>query len=97
MPYCLHISRPTEDPDEDLTPIPLEEWRAAVAVTAGVRLFAGKSHIATLPTTGQVIKVSANEGDGSKAQLRLPLAWILPMHQTEFGRWRPLLLRAWVP
>ena len=63
MPYCLHISRLTEDPDEDLTPIPLEEWRAAVAVTEGVRVFTGKSHIATLPTTGQVIKVSANEGD----------------------------------
>src|SRR5262249_38868999 len=34
---------------------------------------------------------------GSKAQLRLPLAWIPPMHQTHFGRWRSLLLRAWAP
>jgi len=68
-----------------------------VAVTEVDRLFGGRAHVATVPTTGEVIKVSANEGDGSKAQLRLPLAWILPMHQTEFGRWRPLLLRAWVP
>jgi len=113
VPYCLHISRPTEDPDEDLTPIPLEEWRAAVAVTEGVRLFAGKSHIATLPTTGQVIKVSGTRAmpkssfqamidgtlslRGSKAQLRLPFAWIRPMHQTLFGRWGSLLLRAWAP
>ena len=63
MPYCLHICRPTGDPDEDLSPIPLEEWRAAVAVTEGVRLFGGKAHVATVPTTGQVIKISANEGD----------------------------------
>src|SRR5262249_52259130 len=77
VPYCLHICRPTEDPDEDLTPIPLEEWHAAVAVTEGVRLFAGKSHIATLPTTGQVIKVSANEGD---AEVFFP----------SDGRWYPV-------
>jgi hypothetical protein len=63
IPYCLHICRPTEDPNEDPTPIPLEEWRAAVAVTEGVRFFSDKTHVATVPTTGQVIKVSANEGD----------------------------------
>lgn len=63
MAYCLHICRPTKDPDSDPTPIPLEEWRAAVAATEGVRLFSGKAHIATLPTKGQVVKVSANEGD----------------------------------
>jgi len=63
MPYCLHICRPTEDLNEDPTPIALEEWRAAVAVTEGVRLFSDKAHMATVPTTGQVIKVSANEGD----------------------------------
>jgi hypothetical protein len=34
-----------------------------VAVTEGVRLFGGKAHVATVPTTGLVIKVSANEGD----------------------------------
>jgi hypothetical protein len=49
--------------DEDLTPISLEEWRTAVTVTEGVRLFGGKAHVATVPTTGQVIKVSAKEGD----------------------------------
>ena len=63
MAYCLHICRPAKHSDSDPTPIPLEEWRAAVAATEGVRLFTGKAHKATLPTTGQVIKVSANEGD----------------------------------
>src|SRR5262245_55857225 len=37
VPYCLHICRPTEDPDEDPAPVPLEEWRAAVAVIIGTR------------------------------------------------------------
>ena len=62
MPYRLHICRPIGDLDEDLTAIPLEEWRAAVAVTEGVRLFGGRAHVAEAPT-GQIIKVSANEGD----------------------------------
>jgi len=34
-----------------------------VAVTEVDRLFGGKAHVATVPTTGEVIKVSANEGD----------------------------------
>jgi hypothetical protein len=61
--YSLHIRRPTEDPNEDPTPISLEEWRAAVAVTEGVRLFSDKAYTATVPTTGEVIKIIATEGD----------------------------------
>ena len=41
----------------------LLEDAAAVAGTEGVCLFTDKVHIATVPTTGQVITVSANEGD----------------------------------
>jgi len=76
VPYRLHICRPIGDLDEDLTAIPLEEWRAAVAVTEGVRLFGGRAHVAEAPT-GQIIKVSANEGD---AEVFFP----------SDGRWYPV-------
>jgi hypothetical protein len=75
--YCLHICRPGGDADAEPIPIPLEEWRAVVAASEGVRLFAGKAHLTTNPMTGEVIKVSTNEGD---AEVFFPCD----------GRWYPV-------
>jgi hypothetical protein len=63
MPYYLYIERVGDDPDSEPSPIPLEEWRAAVVATKGVRLFAGHAHSATIPSTGDVISIRANAGD----------------------------------
>ena len=112
IPYCLHICRPTEDPNEDPTPIPLEEWRAAVAVTEGVRFFSDKTHVATVPTTGSsrsartramqrsFFRAMVNGTQsfiGTRARLHLTHARIRAVHQTRFGQQRSLLLRAWAP
>jgi hypothetical protein len=43
--------------------IPLEEWRAAVAATPGVRLHAAEFHTLTNPTTNQVLRFKVNDGD----------------------------------
>jgi hypothetical protein len=45
--------------EEEPAPILLEEWRAAVAATEGVRLFAGKVH----GLDGHVLSSPGNEGD----------------------------------
>ena len=47
--------------ENEPVPILLEEWRAAVAATEGVRLFAGKAHILDIAEHG--IRSFANEGD----------------------------------
>lgn len=57
MAYELHIER-----DKDL-PIALSEWREAIEVTDGVRMFAAASHTITNPTTGEVISIGACDGD----------------------------------
>jgi hypothetical protein len=61
MAYDLHIERSkmTGEPE----PIPLAEWRDAVAATDGVRIFAGEVHTFPLPWTKQIIHIPANEGD----------------------------------
>jgi hypothetical protein len=63
MAYALHIERPADDPDAQPIPIPLEEWRAAIAATPGVRLFAAAEHTWTNPASGQVISIPAHDGD----------------------------------
>jgi hypothetical protein len=63
LAYCLYICRTAEDPDADPAPIPLDEWRAAVTTTEGVRLFADKYHIVSNPLTMQTITISARVGD----------------------------------
>ena len=50
-------------PEEEPTPISLEEWQAAIAVTEGVRLIAAHSHSVTNPKTGEVITIPIREGD----------------------------------
>lgn len=57
MAYDLHIERADE------SPIALNEWRAAVEATEGVRLFAAAAHTITNPKTGELISIGAREGD----------------------------------
>jgi hypothetical protein len=57
MAYDLHIERADE------SPIALSEWRAAVAATEGVRLFAAATQTITNPKTGEVVNIGAREGD----------------------------------
>ena len=57
MAYDLHIERAGE------RPIALNEWRAAVEATAGVRLFTAAVHTATNPRTGATVSFRAREGD----------------------------------
>jgi hypothetical protein len=61
MSYNLHIEHAEMTEEKEPVPIILEQWRAAVAATEGVRLFAGKVHILDIP--GHVIRSAANEGD----------------------------------
>jgi hypothetical protein len=63
MGYDLHIERPADDPDAEPIPIPLEEWRAAIAATEGVRLVTAAAHTWTNPASGQVLSVPAQDGD----------------------------------
>jgi hypothetical protein len=45
-------------------PIPLEEWRAAVTATPGVRLYTAEFHTLTNPTTNQVLlRYKVKDGD----------------------------------
>jgi hypothetical protein len=57
MAYDLHIERAGG------LPIALSEWRAAVGVTDGVRLFAAPAHTIKNPKTGEMISIAAREGD----------------------------------
>lgn len=54
MTYKLHIERTSGE-------IPLEEWKAAVAATGGVRLHSGE--FATVVATGEVIRINSQDGD----------------------------------
>src|SRR5262245_11477107 len=64
MGYDLHIERTRKLPDSEPTPISIEEWRAAIAATEGVRLFAGDFHGVRNPwKTGEYLGVRANDGD----------------------------------
>jgi hypothetical protein len=57
MSYDLHIERTVEQP------ITLSEWRAAIGLTDGVRLFAGAAHTITIPKTGEVVSIVASDAD----------------------------------
>jgi hypothetical protein len=62
MACDLHIEHSKMTPDGEPEPIPLAEWRDAVAATDGVRLFAGEVHTSTIPGP-RVIRIRATEGD----------------------------------
>ena len=57
MAYNLHIEK------ADKSEIELDDWQAAVKATEGIRLLATTAHTITNPTTGEVIRLSASEGD----------------------------------
>jgi hypothetical protein len=62
MAYDLYTDHAEMTPDGEPEPILLEEWRAAVAATEGVRLFSGEIHTSTIPGPW-VIRTRATEGD----------------------------------
>jgi hypothetical protein len=74
MGYDLHIERQGKDRDSD--PIPLADWKAALALTEGVRSLAERDVRATNPKTGAVISISTRDGDAE-------VLW------TDEGEWRP--------
>ena len=56
MAYSLTIERPDN-------PITLDEWRAAIDSTEGIRLATSDTHTTQSPATGAVIGLKAVEGD----------------------------------
>jgi hypothetical protein len=60
MAYEIHIAR--RDPDSQILPIALSEWRAAAQQTPGVRMAKGDSEI-TNPKTGEIIRLRNAGGD----------------------------------
>jgi hypothetical protein len=60
MAYAIHIKR--RGADEQLSPITLSEWRAAVSHVDGVRIADGDNHI-TNPKTGERITLRNAGGD----------------------------------
>ena len=63
MAYELHIERLPLNDEGEATPIPLEDWKAAVLVTEGVRLGAPGANSITNPKTGEVIHIPMQDGD----------------------------------
>jgi len=63
MAYELHIERLPVNDEGEPTPIPLEDWKAAIAATQGVRLFTADAHTITNPATGEVISIAKRDGD----------------------------------
>jgi hypothetical protein len=61
MAYDLHIERSNDRSNS--ASITLQEWRAAIDATDGVRLFAAFVHTIKNPKTGAVITVPARDGD----------------------------------
>ena len=62
MAYELHIERLGKDKHGEATPIPLEEWKAAVSATPGVRLCAPGVRTLTLPN-GASLNMPIRDGD----------------------------------
>lgn len=63
MGYDLHIERKTTEQASGPSPISLEEWKAALALTEGVRPLSARDVRATNPKTGQVISIGTRDGD----------------------------------
>ena len=62
MAYELHLERIIADKHGQPTPIPLEDWCAAVAETSGVRLYPNERYSFTT-NDGAVISYLAKKGD----------------------------------
>ena len=62
MAYELHIERLGEDKHGEAIPIPLEEWKAAIAATSGVRLCTPGFQTLTAPS-GATLNIPVKDGD----------------------------------
>ena len=63
MAYELHIERLPLNDEGEPTPIPLGDWKAALAATKGVRLCPPGVYSITNPMTGEVISMPLQDGD----------------------------------
>jgi hypothetical protein len=63
MAYELHIERLPLNDEGEATPIPLEDWKAALSATEGVRLCPPGANTITNPKTGEVISIPRRDGD----------------------------------
>ena len=63
MAYELHIERFPVSEEGAPTPIPLDEWKAALSAIEGVRLCPTGADTITNPKTGEVISIPRREGD----------------------------------
>jgi hypothetical protein len=67
MAYELHIERLPVDDEGEATPIPLEDWKAALSATEGVRLCPPGADAITNPKTGEVISIPRRDGDANSS------------------------------
>ena len=79
MAYEVHIERLGQDKHGEAIPIPLEEWKAVVATTPGVRLCPPGARKLTTPD-GASINIPTQDGD-LEVSFPAPQGW-----QTAF-RW----------
>ena len=63
MAYELHIERLPLNDEGGPTPIPLDDWKAALSATEGVRLCPSGTNSITNPETGEVISIPRRDGD----------------------------------
>jgi hypothetical protein len=77
MAYALHIERP-----DDQEPISLEEWKAAVNATKGIRLSQAKELTITNPKTQEVITIPVRDGD-VETYFPKEQAWLLAIRWSE--------------
>jgi hypothetical protein len=63
MAYELHIERFPLTDEGEATPIPLEDWKAALSSTEGVRLCPPGADTITNPKTGETINIPRGDGD----------------------------------
>lgn len=63
MAYELHIERLPLNDEGEPTPIPLEDWKAALSAMEGVRLGPAGANTITNPKTGEVISIPRRDGD----------------------------------
>jgi len=82
MAYEIHIAR--RDPDGQILPIALSEWRAAAQQTPGVRVAKGDSEI-TNPRTGEIIRLR-NAGGDAEVFFPVDAAWLRVFCWSPSGR-----------
>lgn len=63
MAYEFHIERLPLNDECELTPIGLEDWKAALSATEGVRLCSPGANTITNPKTGDIISIPRRDGD----------------------------------